>query len=169
MTTLRFRLSALALAIALSGPFAAPASADDDDGWFWGRGRMGEWFRGEMMDRGPMDGWGHGMMMGPRFSEQRLIALKKELGITAAQTAAWDGYTTAVKNSFDAMRGMHLQMMDATDPATLPERLKLSHDMMTARFESMKATSAATLTLYDALTPDQKKKADELILGVGMM
>jgi hypothetical protein len=29
--------------------------------------------------------------------------------------------------------------------------------------------SAATLALYEALNDEQKKKADELILGMGMM
>ena len=40
---------------------------------------------------------------------------------------------------------------------------------MTGRFEAMKSTNAATLNLYNALDSGQKKKADELILGMGMM
>ena len=40
---------------------------------------------------------------------------------------------------------------------------------MTARIESLKSTNAATLALYEAMNEEQKKKADELILGMGMM
>lgn len=163
------RMLGLVAAIAVPASLATPAHSDEDDGWFWGRGMMGQWFRGEMMGRGMMDGWGGGMMMGPRFSEQRLAALKKELEITDAQAKAWDDYAAAIKSSSESMRDLHLQMMSASDPTTLPDRLKLSQGMMEARIEVMKSTNAATLALYEALSPEQKKKADELILGMGMM
>ncbi len=163
------RMLGLVAAIALPTSLATPAFSDEDEGWFWGRGMMGQWFRGEMMGRGMMGGWENGMMMGPRFSEQRLAALKKELEITDAQAKAWDVYVAAIKSSSQSMRDLHLQMMSAADPATLPERLKINQDMMEARIEVMKSTSTATLTLYETLSPEQKKKADELILGMGMM
>lgn len=162
------RIMGLAAAILLPASLAEPAFADEDDGWFWGRGKMGHWFQGEM-GHGMMGGMGHGMMMSPKYSEQRLAALKKELGITEAQTKVWDDYAAAVKAGAGSMRGMHMKMMGGDAPATLPERVKLHQEMMTARVEAMKAADAATLALYDALSADQKKKADELILGMGMM
>ena len=130
---------------------------------------MGHWFRGEMMGRDMMDGWGPGMMMGPHFNEERLDALKDELAITDAQKKTWEDYAASVKGTAASMREAYVQMMSASIPATLPERITLHEGIMTGRFEAMKATNAATLALYNALDNAQKKKADELILGMGMM
>ena len=169
MSTLKSRrLRAVAVA-ALLFAIATPVWADNDDGWFWGKGFMSHWFRGEMMGRDMMDGWGPGMMMGARFNEERLNALKKELAITGAQEKAWSDYAISVKNATVSMRETHVQMMSASIPATLPERIALHEGLMTGRFETMKSTNAATLTLYNALDNAQKKKADELIVGMGMM
>lgn len=148
---------------------AAPVLADDQDGWFWGRGMMGRWFQGGMMDQGMMDGWGHGMMMGHRLNEERLKALKSELAITEAQAKAWDDYAAAITAAAKTMREAHMQMMNAPMPATLPERIALHENMMTSRHETMSKVSEATLALYNALDAAQKKKADEIIMGMGMM
>ena len=148
---------------------ATPAFADDDRVWFWGRGMMGNWFKGEMMDHGMMEGWGAGMMMGSRFNEERLDALKTELAITDTQKKVWDDYVAAVKTAANSMRESHGQMMKAETPATLPERITLHESIMKARFDAMKSTNAATLALYQTLDAAQKKKADDLIMGMGMM
>ena len=145
------------------------ASAADDSGWFWSRGMMGPMFRGEMMGRGMMGDWGPGMMMGGRFSSERLAALKTELKITGQQQKMWDGYASAITDAAKTMRGAHAQLLQGSDPATLPERVSQHQAMMTTGFETMQKVDAATLTLYDALDADQKKKADDLILGMGMM
>lgn len=169
MNILKSRRSRGVAVAALLFAIATPVLADSDDGWFWGKGFMGHWFRGEMMDRDMMDGWGPGMMMGTRFNEERLNALKKELAITGAQEKAWNDYATSVKDATASMREAHVQMMSASVPATLPERITLHEGLMTGRFETMKSTNAATLALYNALDNAQKKKADELIVGMGMM
>ena len=85
MKYLKSRSSRAAMVAALLFTIATPALADNDDGWFWGKGFMGHWFRGEMMGRDMMDGWGPGMMMGTRFNDERLSALKIKLAITEAQ------------------------------------------------------------------------------------
>jgi hypothetical protein len=130
---------------------------------------MGHWFWGEMMGPDLMDGWGPGMMMGRRFNDERLNALKDELAITEAQKKLWDDYVAAVKNAVTAVRGVHVTMMNGDVPATLPEPIKLHEGIMSGRFDAMKSTDAATLALYNGLDDAQKKKADELILGMGMM
>jgi hypothetical protein len=160
--------SVLFAALALSTVSIAPALSEDD-GWFWNRGRMGEWFRGEMMDDDNRWGWGHGMMMGRKFGEERLIALKEELSISSAQEKAWDDYKTAVKAAADSMRANHKNMMSSDLPQTLPERIALHESMMTTRLVEMKTMNAATLALYNALDANQKKKADDIIMGMGMM
>ncbi len=163
------RMMGLAAAVVLPTGLTMPSFADEDDGWFWGRGKMGHWFRDEMMGRHMMDGMGHGIMMSRKYSEQRLGALKKEFGITEAQGKAWDDYAAAIKASSASMRDMHVKMMGVNEPATLPERVNLHQEMMTTRVGAMKAVDVATLALYEALDAAQKKKADELILGMGMM
>ncbi len=169
MNTFKSRRSRAAMVAVLLFAIATPVMADNDDGWFWGRGFMGHWFRGEMMGRDMMDGWGPGMMMGARFNEERLNALKNELAITDAQKKVWEDYVASVKGTVASMREAHVQMMSGSIPATLPERIAQHEGIMTGRFEAMKSTNAATLTLYNALDSTQKKKADELILGMGMM
>ena len=169
MDASKFAKSYLFAATALFIATATPAYADNDDGWFWGRGHMGQWFKGEWMGRSMMDGWGPGMMMGGRLSEQRLNALKEELAITAAQEKLWADYAAAVKLATTSMRETHVQMMSRDIPETLPERITLHENLMTARQEALKTTNAATLALYNALDAKQKKKADELLLGMGMM
>lgn len=169
MKYLKSRSSRAAMVAALLFAIATPALADNDDGWFWGKGSMGHWFRGEMMGRDMMDGWGPGMMMGTRFNDERLSALKNELAITEAQTKVWEDYAASVKDAVASMREVHVQMMSGSVPATLPERISLHEGIMTGRLEAMKSTNAATLNLYNALDSAQKKKADELIMGMGMM
>jgi hypothetical protein len=169
MNILESKCSRAAIALATLLIISTPSLAENDDGWFWGRGMMGQWFKGEMMGRGMMDGWGPGMMMGSRYNQERLDALKTELVITDAQKKVWDDYVAAVKSASDSMRATHKQMMNADIPATLPERITLHEGMMTARLETMKTTNAATLALYNALDATQKKKADDLIMGMGMM
>ena len=169
MNILNSGRSRAAMVAALLFAIATPVMADNDDGWFWGRGFMSHWFRGEMMGRDMMDGWGPGMMMGTRFNEERLNALKNELVITDAQKKIWEDYAASVKDAVASMREAHVQMMSGSIPATLPERIAQHEGIMTGRLEAMKSTNAATLTLYNALDSTQKKKADELILGMGMM
>jgi hypothetical protein len=41
----KLRMLGLAAAVVLPAGLATPAFADQDDGWFWGRGMMGQWFR----------------------------------------------------------------------------------------------------------------------------
>lgn len=153
--------------VIFAGGLSVQASADDSS-WFWGRGMMGHWFRGEMMDRGMRDGWGLGMM-GARMSAERLDALKAELKITEQQKKEWDDYASAINDATKAMRETHAKLLSGSDPTTLPERVTQYEAMMTSGFEAMQKVDTATLALYDALDTEQKKKADDLILGMGMM
>ena len=160
---------ALVTATVFTAGIGVHAWADDDSGWFAGRGIMGRMFHGEMMGRGMMEGWGHGMMMGSKFNEERLTALKAESKITDAQTQAWTDYTSAINDAAKTMRDFHGQMLQSSDPKTLPDRIALHQAMMSAGFATMKKVDDATLALYATLDADQKMKAGDLILGMGKM
>jgi hypothetical protein len=144
-----------------------PVAADDDR--YWGRGMMGRWFMGEMMSDQYGPRWGWGMMMGPRFKERWLGELKSELKITEAQSKLWDDYTSAAGNAAEVMGKLHQQMMKGDIPEKLPDRLTWHETMLSARLESTKSVNAALLSLYEAMSAEQREKADSLFSGMGMM
>jgi LTXXQ motif family protein len=160
--------SVIFAAMALTTVSIAPAFSEDD-GWFWNRGRIGDWFHGKVMEDHMRCGGGPGMMIGRRFSEERLNAIKTELSITAAQEKSWGDYAKSVTAAAASMRQNNENMIQSDLPTTLPERLTLHETMMSARLEEIKTLNAATLTLYNVLDTNQKKKADELIVGLAMM
>jgi len=139
-----------------------------------GQDMMGQMGMG-MMGPGNMGMMGTGMqgMMGPGMTtdfgpmmEGRLAYVKAELGITDAQSVAWDGYVTAVKARASTMQGMHTAMIEAMQAGSAIERLDARTKAMESMVESLKALRPVTEALYKVLSDDQKKKAD-LLLGMG--
>lgn len=123
-----------------------------------GPGMMGGGMRGMM---------GPGMMMGNGpMMEGRLAYLKAELGISEAQTEAWNGYVSAVKARASAKQSSHAAMMQAMQSGKAMERLQAHIQAMESMVESLKALSTPTEALYKVLNDEQKKKAD-LLLGAG--
>lgn len=133
---------------------------------------MGRGMGCPMMEHGmsmgdmPMMRMGRDMMMHGPMTEARLAYLKAELGITEAQTAAWNGYVTAVKARMTAMQGTHQTMMDAMRSGSATARMDAHAKAMESMVETLKTLKPATEALYAVLTPDQKVKAD-LMLGMG--
>ncbi len=173
---------------------AAPASAQMGEGraghMMQGSGMMkdnagqmsggaGMMMRGDRMDRGmmmPNCGMGGGAMMGKgammqggsMHIEGRIAFLKAELGITADQESQWAAFADAMRASAGAMQAtMHETMMSGDGPPlTLPERMEWHEQMMSQRLEQLQSLRAAAEPLYDSLTPDQKQKADTLMMGM---
>lgn len=148
-----------------------------------GHGMMGEGTMGPgMMGRGGMMGMMGGgcPMMGmmgmmgrngpaPSFAEGRIAFIKAELAITDAQTGVWDAYAAALRKNLEGMQGMHKSMMSATQPANPVERLDRHISAMESRLQSLKEVKPALAALYATLSEDQKKKADDLLTGMGCM
>ena len=140
-----------------------------------GAGKQGQGMQGMMgmggMGAGMQGMMGGSMMMdyGPRM-EGRLAYIKAELGITDAQTAAWDAYASAVRARAETMQSMHKDMMQAMQSGTAIDRMDAHIKAMEAMVEKLKALKPATEALYAVLSDDQKKKADQLLGGGrGMM
>lgn len=136
-------------------------------GW-GGGGMMGNWDRpsGPMMGRGP----GRGMMGGPaQFIEGRIAFLRAELQITEDQEDLFEAYSEAVKSAAEGMQPMHQRMWSGEYPETLPERLQLRIDEMSARLEAMEAIKEAAQPLYESFSDEQKEVADTLMGLMGMM
>jgi len=61
-------------------------------------------------------------------------------------------------------------MMGMNKAATLPDKLAAHETMLAARLEALRKLKAAADPLYAALTADQKKTADDILLTpMGMM
>jgi hypothetical protein len=179
------RLTTIALAVAVAAAAVSPAAAQGigRGGLMFGMmgggcpmvGMMGQGMMGPgAWGQGPWGGWARGMMgTGPRLDaliDGRLAYLKGALGITEAQTAAWNGYADAVRTRIDGMQAARQAMIGALDEGTAIARMDARIASMETMLTAMKALKPATETLYAALSDDQKKLADDLIgLDCGAM
>ena len=169
-------------ATAVVGLSTPPAFAQQDKGM--GHGMMGSDKAGGMMGEGGMMGgggmmgmMGHGcpmmgMMMGgdmPMYRKGRIAFLKAELAITEAQTTVWEAYADALKKNMQGMQDMHKTMMAAGTGKTPVERLDARITAMEGRLQALKEIKPKLAALYDVLSGDQKKKADQLLTGIGCM
>jgi hypothetical protein len=111
-----------------------------------------------------------GMPMMAKHIEGRLAFLKTELKITDAQLPLWNAFAQAMRDDASTMQAMPHPMMGMNKAATLPDKLAARETMLTARIEAVRKLKAAADPLYAALNADQKKTADEIMLGpMGMM
>lgn len=124
-------------------------------------------------------GWGghHGMMGGPggmrgtfggpgmmmrgdpvAYAEQRLTALKTDLGVTADQEGAWSTYADAVTAKAGLMAS-HRTTMFGPETLTPDQRLTFHQQGL----EQMQKVTGATRDLYAVLTPEQQTKVGGLV------
>lgn len=122
--------------------------------------------RGGMMGQGMM---GQGDLKA--MVEGRLAYVRTALGLTEGEGPAWKAYEDAVRANEQSMQTVHEAMVTAMRSGTAIDRLQKNIAMTQARLDALKALQPATEALYKALTPEQQKKADMLLLGVsgGMM
>jgi hypothetical protein len=113
-----------------------------------------------------------GMMGGTdasAFTEGRIAFLKAELGVTDAQKSAWEAYAAALKKNLEGMQGTRQAMMKVMQSKSPVERVDARISMMEGRLSTLKEIKPALATFYNALSDDQKKKADQLLIGMGCM
>jgi len=102
--------------------------------------------------------------------EGRLAFLKTELKITDAQLPLWDAVADVIRANARSMRSMAEGMMGSAQTAALPDRLAAREKMMSAHLDALRKFKAAIDPLYAAFSDEQKKTADELLMGpMGMM
>ena len=115
---------------------------------------------------------------GPRYGRSRrgcrIAFLKPELKITDAQMPLWNAVADAIRAAPKDMAQMQcmssMQSMMEQQSSTLPEKLAAREKTMTAHLEAFRKFKAAVEPLYPALSDEQKKTADQLLLGpMGMM
>ena len=134
-----------------------------------GGGMMGSADMGRMMSMMH----GNAMMagMGSRHIEGRIAFLKTELKITRAQDAQWAKYADALRaNAGNGRSPMPSMMSGAMGATSAPDALGRQEQALVTSLGAVRALKGALTPLYQALTDDQKKVADELLAGpMGMM
>ena len=131
----------------------------------------------QMMSNMPMM-----QMMGPGMAaidrvEGRIAFLRTEIKITEAQTSAWNAFADALRTNAKKLGDVRTSMMRQPSMGqqqgpTMAERLDLQERWLLARLEGTRTIRAAFTKLYEALSDDQKKSANELLaphMGMGMM
>ena len=148
-------------------------------------GMMGDYGSGGMMGPGHgygmMGNYGPGMMGGcpmmgatadgkiSTFAEGRIAFLKAELGITDAQKSVWDAYAETIKGNLQSMQAMWQTMKTGFEAKAPADRLGAHIAAMESRLAALKEVKPALEKLYAALSDEQKKKADEVLTGMGCM
>lgn len=125
-----------------------------------GPGMMGGPGGGPGAGRGP--GFGRGMTDPVAY----LAALKSELGITAAQEAAWSEYAETVTGTAKQMQAMHAAMFEKMQTATWQERRDMMDGMFASRNEAHRMVQEAAQKLLPSLSPEQKGKAATELPGL---
>jgi LTXXQ motif family protein len=144
-----------------------------------GGGMMGQKSGGGMMGHGMMM-CRHGMMGGMRgmgsgdvcgrmtaHMDGRLAYLKAELKITPEEESLWNDYAIAVKDNAKSLgeRCTALVAQSKDKTPSLPERLDIHDQFMTARLDALRSIGKALKPLYAALSDEQKQLADQFING----
>jgi hypothetical protein len=162
----------LAAGLALLGAGAAAESDDMDSGSHTGMGMMMGRGMGQMMEHMggcPMMG---GMMGGGRMgahSEGRIAFLMAELAITEKEKSAWEAYAGALRKNLESMQSMRREMIKSPQAKSPVDRLDRHIRHMEERVGALKEIKEPLAHLYDALSDEQKKRADELLTGMGCM
>jgi hypothetical protein len=122
-----------------------------------------------MMRMMGQDGMG-GISMMAGHIEGWVAFLKTELKITDAQLPLWNAVADAIRANTKTVGGMAEGMIGGMQTGTLPEKLAAREKLITAHLEALRKFKAAVDPLYAALGDEQKKTADELLIGpMGMM
>ena len=113
---------------------------------------------------------GMGNMGMTEHTAGRIAFLRAELQITDAQSKAWNGFADAMQKIASQMKEADMPMMAEASAPQLLARLDLQERMLTARLEGVRAMKAAFAPLYDALSAEQRKTADDLLANhMGLM
>jgi LTXXQ motif family protein len=102
--------------------------------------------------------------------EGRLAFVKTELKITEAQASAWDqlaeSIRSAAKHHNERMKAAFSREEKAK---TLPERLEVQEQFISARLDEIKQIKGSLANLYAVLSGAQKKEADDIVLPMAGM
>jgi hypothetical protein len=96
--------------------------------------------------------------------EGRIAFLQAELHITADQMPLWNAVADVMRQNDKDMRAARAALHDQSDDdVTAVDRLATMQKLAAGRADGLAKILAAVKPLYDAMSADQKKNADELL------
>jgi hypothetical protein len=104
----------------------------------------------------------------PETVEQRITQLKVALKITPDQESKWNAVAQAMRDNAASM-----EKLIATKRAIPPEKMTAVDDLKTyeefteVRLDGLKHLTSAFKSLYDSMSADQKKNADQVFMSYG--
>jgi protein CpxP len=97
----------------------------------------------------------------PETVEQRIETLKTALKITPDQQKKWDGVAQAMRDNASRMEKLVAEKRKIPpEKTTAVDDLKTYQEFTQARLDGLKHLTSAFKSLYDSMTPEQKKNAD---------
>jgi protein CpxP len=97
----------------------------------------------------------------PETVEQRIVTLKAALKITPDQEAKWNGVAQAMRDNASKMEKLVAEKRAIPpEKTTAIDDLKTYQEFAEAHLDGLKHLTSAFKTLYNAMTPEQKKNAD---------
>jgi hypothetical protein len=154
---------------AMPSPQASPGTAMGMDKMMGGnmeqmmRTMMGRMMSGEGMSGMEPPMGPHAGMAGLRHIEGQLAFYKAELHITDAQTAQWNAFADAIRAGAKPLATAYAAMMPGEGLPSIPDQLTKRRQLLTAELESLQGIQPVARSLYDVLSPEQKKLADEMM------
>jgi len=138
--------------VALAAGFGGPASAQT---------------AGTKMDSGKPPAAAAATSTRPETVEQRISALKTALKITPDQESKWEGVATAMRENAAAMDKLVQEKKGTMASLNAVEDLKTYQEFSQVRLDGMKNLISSFKTLYDSMSADQKKNADQVFDNYG--
>ena len=104
----------------------------------------------------------------PETVEQRIQTLKTALQIKPDQESKWDAVAKAMRDNASKMEKLVADKRKLSpDKTTAIDDLKTYQDFAEAHADGIKHLMSPFKSLYDAMTPDQKKNADQVFEKYG--
>jgi hypothetical protein len=99
--------------------------------------------------------------------EGRIAYAKALLGITENEAAAWKAYEDVSRANVRSLEAAERTMIYAERTGSAIDRMQAQTTMMQAQLDARKALQPVTEALYKALTPEQRERADAVLLLLG--
>jgi hypothetical protein len=98
----------------------------------------------------------------PQTVEQRIAMLKSALKITPELEPKWDKVAAAMRENAASMDRLVREKQAKAQSITAVDDLKTYRDFTQAHLDGLKKLTSAFESLYDSMSADQKKNADQV-------
>jgi protein CpxP len=103
----------------------------------------------------------------PETVEQRITQLKAALKITPDQETKWKAVADSMRQNAGMMEKLVQEKRAKAASMTAVDDLETYQDFTKARLDSLKNLTSAFKSLYDSMSADQKKNADQVFQAFG--